>query len=175
MMAISLGLTLKAKPLSNIVPFMHISSILPLEAVIAKVSARDKKQVLKLLAAHASHFTPLSEREIYSVLQEREQLGCTGMGNGVCIPHGRFNHLDKIHAFFAQMESPIDFNAADGKPVDLVFLLLTPTSANTDHIKALSTISRLLRDKILCEALRKAKDAKSLHELLTHERGQDAA
>ena len=154
---------------------MQLSSILSPEAVIARVSARDKKQVLKLLAAHAARLTPLSEREIYSVLQEREQLGCTGMGNGVCIPHGRFDKLNKVQSFFAQMDTPIDFNAADGKPVDLVFLLLTPASANTEHIKAIATISRLLRDKILCEALRKAKDAKTLHELLTHERGQDAA
>ena len=154
---------------------MQLSSILSPEAVIACVSARDKKQALKLLAAHAARLTALSEREIYSVLQEREQLGCTGMGNGVCIPHGRFDKLNEVHAFFAQMDTPIDFNAADGKPVDLVFLLLTPASANTEHIKAIATISRLLRDKILCEALRKAKDAKTLHELLTHERGQDAA
>src|SRR3954469_173496 len=114
---------------------MHLSSILPPQAVIAQLSARDKKQVLKLLAGLASGITSLSEREIYSVLQEREQLGCTGMGNGVCIPHGRFDDLDCIHAMFVQLDKPVDFNAADGKPVDLIFLLLTPTSANTDHLK----------------------------------------
>ncbi len=154
---------------------MQLSSILAPEAVVAQVSARDKKQVLKQLAVFASAITPLTEREIYAVLQEREQLGCTGMGNGVCIPHGRFEHLDEVYAMFIQLEKPVDFDAADGKPVDLLFLLLTPISANTEHIKALATISRLLRDKVLCEGLRKAKDAKTLHELLTHERGQDAA
>lgn len=154
---------------------MQLSSILPPEAVVAQASARDKKQVLKQLAVYASAITPLSEREIYSVLQEREQLGCTGMGNGVCIPHGRFDHLTEVHAMFVQLEKPVDFNAADGKPVDLLFLLLTPTTANTEHIKALATISRILRDKVLCEGLRKARDARTLHDLLTHERGQDAA
>ena len=129
---------------------MHLSTILPPEAVIAQLTARDKKQVLRLLANLAVPFTPLSEREIFSVLQEREQLGCTGMGNGVCIPHGRFNDLKEMHALFVQLEHPIDFNAADGEPVDLVFLLLTPTSANTEHIKAIATISRILRDKVLC-------------------------
>ena len=154
---------------------MNLISILPPEAVIAQVSARDKKQALKLMASFAASIVPLSEREIYAVLQEREQLGCTGMGNGVCIPHGRFERLDEIHAMFIQLEKPIDFNAADGRPVDLLFLLLTPASANTDHIKALATISRLLRDKILCEALRKARDARALHGLLLNEHVHDAA
>lgn len=154
---------------------MHLSSILPPEAVIAKVSARDKKQVLRLLANLAAPFTPLNEREIFTILQEREQLGCTGMGNGVCIPHGRFDDLLEMHALFIQLDKPIDFGAADGRPVDLIFLLLTPTWANTEHIKAIATISRLLRDRVLCEALRKAKDSKTLYDLLTHERGQDAA
>lgn len=154
---------------------MHLSTILPPEAVIAHVSARDKKQVLKLLAGLAAPVTHLSEREIYSVLQEREQLSCTGIGNGVCIPHGRFEGLKEVRAMFAQLERPVEFNAADGRPVDLVFLLMTPASAHTEHLKAIATISRLLRDKQLCESLRKAKDAKALHALLTGERGLDAA
>jgi len=154
---------------------MHIASLLPPEAVVANLSARDKKQTLKMLAAKAATLTPLSEREIYSVLLEREHIGCTGMGGGVCIPHGRFAHLKKLQAVFARMEKPIEFGAADGRPVDLVFLLLSPISANTEHIKALATISRLLRDKTLCDALRKAPDAKTLHTLLTSDRGEDAA
>ena len=154
---------------------MHIASILPPDAVVADLPSRDKKQALKALAAQASRLTDLSEREIFSVLMEREHIGCTGMGNGVCIPHGRFASLKSLQAVFATVERPIEFGAADGRPVDLIFLLLSPTSANTDHIKALATISRLLRDKQLCESLRKAHDAKTLHTLLTSERGEDAA
>jgi len=154
---------------------MQLGSILPLEAVVAHLSARDKKQALKHLAAYASTLTGLSEREIFSVLQEREHLGCTGMGNGVCIPHGRFDNLKELHAVFARVDHPIDFGAADGRPVDLIFLLLTPSTANIEHIKAIATISRLLRDKQLCESLRKAKDAGSLHMILTAERGESAA
>ncbi len=142
---------------------------------MAHVPARDKKQVLKLMSNVASHITHLGEREIFSTLQEREQIGCTGMGNGVCIPHGRFDNLKEVHALFAQLERPVEFNAADGRPVDLVFMLLTPTWANTEHLKAIATISRLLRDKVMCEALRKARDANTLHMLLIKERGQDAA
>ena len=154
---------------------MQLSTILPLEAVISDLHARDKKQVLKRLAAHATEFLNINEREIFSVLQEREQMGCTGMGNGVCIPHGRFDDMEQLHAVFARLDTPIDFNAADGKPVDLVFLLLTPSSANTEHIKAIASVSRILRDKAVCEALRKAPDARALHGLLTSQRGADAA
>lgn len=156
---------------------MHLGSILPPEAVIAHLAARDKKQVLKQLAAYASTLTGLSEREIYSVLQQREQLSCTGMGGGVCIPHGRFDKLSGIHAAFVRLDKPVDFGAADGRPVDLVFLLMTPSSADTnnEHIKAIATISRLLRDKALCEALRKAKDAAAMHALLTVEHTDAAA
>lgn len=154
---------------------MNIASLLPLTAVVADLSVRDKKQALKHLAAYGALRAPLPEREIYNVLSEREYVGCTGTGNGVCIPHGRFASLDQLYAFFARLKKPIDFGAADGKPVDLVFMLLSPANANTDHIKALATISRLLRDKALCEELRKAPDARTLHALLTNERGEDAA
>ena len=154
---------------------MNIASILPPNAVVANLSARDKKQALKLLAAQASGLTGLSEREIFSVLMEREQIGCTGMGGGVCVPHGRFSHLQTLHAVFARLDKPIEFGAADGRPVDLLFLLLSPATANTEHIKALAVISRILRDKALCESLRKAPDAKAIHALLTNVRGEDAA
>jgi len=154
---------------------MHLTSILPPEAVLAHFPARDKKQALKLLAAQAAQQAGLPEREIYSVLMEREHIGCTGMGSGVCIPHGRFVHINGLHAVFARLDQPIEFGAADGRPVDLIFLLLTPLSANTEHLKALAMISRLLRDKRLCESLRKTTDAKALYALLTTERGEDAA
>lgn len=146
---------------------MQIASILPPEAVLAKFAARDKKNALRLLATHAATLCRLPEKEIYAVLLERENIGCTGMGHGVCIPHGRFENLTKLHAVFAQLDKPLVFGAADGKPVDLLFLLLSPIEAHTEHMKALASISRILRDKQLCEALRGAPDAPSLHALLT--------
>ena len=149
---------------------MNLASLLPLKAVLPHLPARDKKQALKQLAAHAAALSPLSEREIYSVLIEREHIGCTGMGNGVCIPHGRYEGLKTLHAIFAKLERPIEFGAADGRPVDLVVLLLTPISANTEHLKALATLSKILRDKGLCESLRATTDAIAMHALLTAER-----
>jgi PTS system nitrogen regulatory IIA component len=154
---------------------MQIASILPPEAVLAKFAARDKKQALRQLATHAAKISGIPEKAIYSVLLERENIGCTGMGNGVCIPHGRFSELTELHAIFAQLEKPIVFGAADGKPVDLLFLLLSPMDAHTEHMKALASISRILRDKPLCEALRRAEDAPALHALLTDTRTENVA
>ncbi len=146
---------------------MDITPLLPVSAIIPHLQARDKKQVLKLLSAHAATLCPLSEKEIFSVLTERESIGCTGMGNGVCIPHGRFDSLKSIYIVFARLDQPIDFGAADGKKVDLIFLLLSPASDDTDHLKALATISKLLRDKSLCKKIRATIDANELHLLLT--------
>jgi PTS system nitrogen regulatory IIA component len=154
---------------------MNLATLLPLKAVLPHLDARDKKHALKLLSAHAATLAPISDREIYSVLLEREKIGCTGMGNGVCIPHGRFEGLKTLHAIFARLDHPIEFGANDGRPVDLIFLLLTPISANTEHLKALATISRLLRDKALCESLRATTDAVAMHALLTAESTEDAA
>jgi len=145
---------------------MNLVTLLPLEAVLPRIGARDKKQALKLLAAEASILTGLSEREVFSVLQARENLGCTGMGGGVSIPHGRFDGLREIRAIFATLEVPVDFGAADGRPVDIICLLLTPSEANTEHLKALAVISRLLRDKELCATIRETGDAKKMHALI---------
>lgn len=153
---------------------MNLADILPLEAVHPRLAARDKKQVLKMLSAQAASLTSLNEREIFSVLLEREMIGCTGMGNGVCMPHGRFEHLKKPLALFAHLEKPVEFGAADGKRVDMVFMLLTPVSANTEHLKALATISRVMRDKATRETIRKTADPAALHTLLVSVRDEDA-
>jgi len=128
-----------------------------------------------MMAAQAATLTDIPERDIFTVLLERENIGCTGMGNGVCIPHGRFTGLKHPLAVFARLEKPIEFGAADGKPVDLIFLLLTPTSGNTEHIKALAIATRLLRDKKLCKNIRATETAEAIHALLIAERGEDAA
>lgn len=154
---------------------MNLAHILPLEAVMPALDARDKKQVLRTMAAQAAALTSISEREIFSVLLDRELIGCTGMGNGVCVPHGRFEQLTKPLALFARLTKPIEFGAADGKRVDLVFMLMTPVSSSTDHLKALATISRLLRDKPLCGTIRKTADAAALHAMLVADRDDEVA
>ncbi|MEK6746571.1 MAG: PTS sugar transporter subunit IIA [Rickettsiales bacterium] len=147
---------------------MNIASLLPVDAVIPHLHARDKKQVLKMLSAHATKFCTLSEKEIFSTLTKREDASCTGIGNGVCIPHTRFDSLNSPYIVFARLDKAVNFDAADGKKVDLVFLLLSPESDDdTEHLKILATLSKLLRDKKLCDVLRTTEDAAKMHELLT--------
>ena len=145
---------------------MKLTQLLSAGAVFAHLQVRDKKQAFKQLAVYAASLTNLGEREVYSTLMEREYANCTGMGKGVCIPHGRFEYLDRPYALFARLDSPIEFGAADGGKVDLIFLLLSPAATNTEHLKALSLISKLLRDKVLCAKLRAEHNPNELYNLL---------
>jgi PTS system nitrogen regulatory IIA component len=106
---------------------------------------------------------------------ERERLGTTGVGNGIAIPHGKLANLDKLYGLFARLEKPIDFQAIDKQPVDLIFLLLAPESAGADHLKALARVSRLLRDKQVCEKLRGTDSQEALFALLTESAATQAA
>jgi len=145
---------------------MEIERLLSPDAVIASLKATSKKQALQELAKHAAGLTGLAERRIFDVLLERERLGSTGVGHGVAIPHARMAELDRLFGLFARLEAPIDFDAVDEQPVDLIFLLLAPESAGADHLKALARISRLLRDKASCAKLRGADNADALYAVL---------
>jgi PTS system nitrogen regulatory IIA component len=153
---------------------MEIRDLLQPEAVIAGLKVTSKKQALQELARHAATVTGVNERKIFETLLERERLGTTGVGNGIAIPHGKLSELSKLYGVFARLEKPIDFDAIDEQPVDLVFLLLAPEAAGADHLKALARVSRLLRDAATCEKLRGAKTADGLYLLLTQTEAQAA-
>jgi PTS system nitrogen regulatory IIA component len=119
------------------------------------------------LAARAARLTGKDERIIFDVLLERERLGTTGVGNGIAIPHGKLPGLPRLYGMFARLDTPVDFDAIDDQPVDLIFLLLAPETAGADHLKALARVSRLLRDKGLCEKLRGSDNRDALFALLT--------
>jgi len=146
---------------------MEISTLLAPEAVFPSLKANSKKQLLQELAERAAKLTGLPERRIFDTLIERERLGTTGMGQGIAIPHGRLAGLPKIVGLFARLESGIEYEAVDGQPVDLVFLLLAPEGAGADHLKALARVSRLLRNQQTCEKLRAATKPEVLFALLT--------
>src|SRR6202008_1798345 len=112
-----------------------------------------KNRARKERAARASALTGQNERSVFEVLLQREKLGTTAVGYGVAIPHGKLPKLEKLFGFFARLERPIDFEAMDGQPVDLVFLLLAPEGAGADHLKALARIARLLRDQDVAKKL----------------------
>ena len=146
---------------------MEIADLLSLESVIPNLKVTSKKQSLQELAKRGSQLFELDERQLFDILLEREKLGTTGVGNGIAIPHGKMQDLDRLHGIFARMEKPIDFEAIDERPVDLIFLLLAPESAGADHLKALAKVSRLLRDQSVVEKLRGSEQPEALYSLLT--------
>ncbi len=145
------------------------------EAIVASLRATSKKQVLQELARRAAEITGAHERAIFDVLLERERLGTTGVGRGVAIPHGRLPALKSVHGVFARLERPVDFDAIDEQPVDLIFLLLAPEQAGADHLKALARVSRLLRDESLCAKLRGCETADAIYALLNGTEAMNAA
>ena len=146
---------------------MEIGDLITPKSVIPQLRAASKKQALQELARRASAMTGIHERTIYDVLIERERLGTTGIGMGIGIPHGRIPGLTKLYGLFVRLERPVPFEAIDEQPVDLVFLLLAPETAGADHLKALALVSRLLRDRAICEKLRGTDNADALYVLLT--------
>ncbi|MGD9637868.1 MAG: PTS IIA-like nitrogen regulatory protein PtsN [Alphaproteobacteria bacterium] len=148
---------------------MYFSNIIRPEGIIPKLKVSSKKQALQELASCASHLTTIEEREIFDVLIERERLGTTGVGNGVAIPHGKLNELNKLYGFFARLENPINFDSIDDRPVDLIFLLLAPEEAGADHLKALAKVSRVLRDEKMCEKLRGSGSSEAIFAMFTEE------
>jgi len=150
---------------------MNISDLLKPSAVIASLKVQGKKHLLQELSARAAQVTHLPERKIFETLTERERLGTTGVGQGIAIPHGRLADIDEIAGVFARLETPIDYDAVDAQPVDLVFMLLAPEGAGADHLKALARVSRLLRNQSATEKLRAAKSAEALYAILTDTTG----
>ncbi|WP_119165191.1 PTS IIA-like nitrogen regulatory protein PtsN [Algihabitans albus] len=154
---------------------MNLSELLTPQAVIPSLKVNSKKQVLQELSKKASELTDQPERAIFEVLTERERLGTTGVGHGIAIPHGKLAALDRLYGVFARLETPVDFDAIDEQPVDLVFLLLAPETAGADHLKALARVSRLLRDRASCEKLRGTDSADAVYALLTESAASHAA
>ena len=154
---------------------MEISDLISLEGIVANLRATSKKQALQDLARRAADVTGEPERAVFEVLIERERLGTTGVGNGIAIPHGKLPGLDKLYGLFARLDTPIDFDAIDEQPVDLICLLLAPESAGADHLKALARVSRLLRDRSICEKLRGSDTDEAIFALLTQSTASHAA
>ena len=148
-------------------PIAEIGELITAESVYAQLRVGNKRQALQELAKRAAALTGLPERAIFDVLIERERLGTTGIGMGTAIPHGKLAGLDRLYGVFARLERPIPFEAIDDQPVDLIFLLLAPEGAVADHLKALALVSRLLRDRTVCEKLRGTDNADALFALLT--------
>lgn len=154
---------------------MLLTKLITPEAVISSLKANAKKQALQEMSDRAALVSNLAPREIFDALLQRERLGSTGIGEGIAIPHAKLAKATSIFAIFARVARPIDFDAVDGAPVDLIFLLVGPESAGADHLKALARMARMLRDTALTAKLRAARDVSALYAVLTEEATSRAA
>ena len=153
----------------------ELSDILTVEAVESGLSVANKKGLFQQLASGASRLTGVPAKQIVTALNERERIGSTGFGGGTAIPHGKMEGLGRVFGYFARLSAPVDFQAVDGLPVDLVFLLLSPIDAGADHLKALASVSRTFRDRQILAKLRGARSKDALFALLAGEEARNAA
>ncbi len=145
---------------------MNVSDFLAPAAVMTDVAAADKRQLLQELAHKAASMMPVSSDRVLSELVKREELGSTAMGGGMAIPHARMQQVDKPLGLLVRLKRPIDFDAVDSKPVDIVFLLLLPETPGGEPLGALASISRKLRDPAIAAAVRGARDRAEIYRRL---------
>jgi PTS system nitrogen regulatory IIA component len=146
---------------------MATTDLVSPNAIIPAMKVNGKKQALQEIAGKAAELTGQNEKAILEILLQREKLGSTGVGNGVAIPHGKLPKLGNVFGLFARLERSVDFEALDGQPVDLIFLLLAPEGAGADHLKALARVARLMRDQDIAKKLRAARDAEEIYAVLS--------
>jgi nitrogen PTS system EIIA component len=154
---------------------MQLSDFLDFDSIKTALPGGSKKALLQQLANLAGQRLELDSAAILSSLSEREQLGSTGFGHGVAIPHGKIEGLKRIYSLFARLAEPLDYKAIDNRPVDLVFLLLSPPDAGAEHLKALAAISRVTRHAATLEKMRGARSRDALTAVLMGADERDAA
>jgi nitrogen PTS system EIIA component len=154
---------------------MTIEDLLDRRAITPKLAAHSKHQALSLLAETAARRFGLDAGEVLDALLAREQAGSTGVGAGVAVPHARLGGLDRMRGVFLRLETPVEFDAVDGAPVDLIFALFAPPDAGAEHLRALARVARLLRQKDLRQQLRQARTPDAIHALLAQPAHPSAA
>ena len=146
---------------------MQLGTILKADAVKSIASCTSKKRLFHDLGELAEASYGLNAVDVIDALIDREGLGPTGVGQGIALPHARMAGATEVVGLFLRLEKPLNFDAVDRQPVDLVFALIAPEDAGVDHLKALALVSRTLRDKSICTKLRANSDASTLHTILT--------
>ena len=154
---------------------LQIGDILDRNAIAIRVKAADKRQALSRVADLAARNLGMDAGKVFDALIEREQAGSTGVGYGVAAPHARLAGVERMRGVFLRLDQPVEFEAIDDQPVDLVFALFAPPNAGAEHLRALARVSRLLRQAELREHLRKARSADAIHALLVQEARSSAA
>ena len=154
---------------------MDLATLLKPEAVKVLPGISSKKRLFQDVGGTVESMFGLAEGVAFDALQERESLGPTGVGNGIALPHARISGIESVAGAFIRLEKPLEFEAVDRLPVDLVFALFAPEDAGVDHLKALALVSRTMRDNVLCTKLRANEDSATLYTLLTDRRDPRAA
>ena len=148
---------------------MQIADFLSPDDTLSEVRAADKDRLLRTLAGRAANALRLDAASLADAVAQRERLGSTGMGDGIAIPHARIAALSKPFGVLARLRRPIDFAAIDGKPVDIVFLLLLPAAPHGEQLTALASVARRLRDAHVTADLRDAADGAALYRAIVAE------
>lgn len=146
---------------------MNLKDFLSVENILVDVRASDKAKLLRDLAGRAAMALNLSVEAVCDEIEKRDELGSTGIGGGVSIPHARLREVKKPLGLLARLKSPIEFDAIDGQPVDIVFLLLLPASSQLDQLNALAAVARKLRNQEVLRKLRGAANAAALYQAIT--------
>jgi PTS system nitrogen regulatory IIA component len=154
---------------------MQLADFLDFDAIKTSFPGGNKRSLLQQLANLAAQRLGAGAAAIHASITEREQLGSTGFGHGVAIPHGKIDGLKEIYGLFVRLPEPVDYKAIDGRPVDLIFLLLSPLDAGADHLKALAAISRVTRNGAVLEKMRGARSRDALAAVLMGADERDAA
>lgn len=154
---------------------MDISELVSPSTVAVRAGVTTKRQLMNLLAELAAPLVGASEKVLFDGLMEREALGSTGLAGGAAVPHARSPEIGKVAGVFVKLEQPLEFEALDDRPVDLVFALFAPADAGAEHLRALAAVSRLLRRAEVREQLRRARTPEALYALLAHRSEAEAA
>jgi PTS system nitrogen regulatory IIA component len=154
---------------------MQLSDFLDFDAIKTGLPGGNKRSLLQQLANLAGQRLKIDPPLVLAALSEREALGSTGFGQGVAIPHGKIDGLPRIYGLFARLGEAVDYKAIDGRPVDLIFLLLSPPDSGAEHLKALAAISRVTRNSTTLEKMRGARSRDALAAVLIAADERDAA
>ena len=152
----------------------HLSRLLPASNVLLDFAASSKKRAFEQAGLIFENHQGIARSLVFDSLFARERLGSTGLGQGIAIPHGRIKGLKDAAGAFLRLATPVQFDAPDGRPVNLLFVLLVPEQANETHLQLLSELAQMFSDRAFREALLSAPDAAHIHEMFVNW-GADAA
>lgn len=144
-----------------------IAKLLAPANIVLDLEVSSKKRMFEQVGLLFENHQGIARSLVFDSLFARERLGSTGLGQGVAIPHGRIKGLRESVGAFVRLSSPVPFDAPDGQPVNLIFVLLVPEQATEQHLQILSELAQMFSDRDLRQALAEATDPSALHQLIT--------